>query len=289
MAKRKSETSEDDSRAARHARRRKNAELQESATADVKSEAESSSESEADEQTEFDLETLEDKVTRMNQNLVHLKDGKEKISKLTVQVADEEKKVTAKEKILKTLLDEKPILIERKMLVDNYPEDMKEIMNSLNRNGNPYDEAIKRNLDSTRDCYRSLGSSKAKLSVYTQKLNYEQSTYLAKGKDLDSLTANIVLGKTVVHTVEKTVIKEVEKKKKCGVCLEEYNSSTVKEAILKVCGHKFCLQCMTKICNESDRRLQQDRRLNYRPIIHPPKCPICQKHFYKNDILKIFD
>jgi hypothetical protein len=98
-----------------------------------------------------------------------------------------------------------------------------------------------------------------------------------------------VLGKTVVHTVEKTVIKEVEveKKKKCGVCLEEYNSSTVKEAILKVCGHKFCLQCMTKICNEYDRRLE--RRWNYRQIIHPPKCPICQKHFYKNDILKIFD
>jgi hypothetical protein len=43
---------------------------------------------------------------------------------LTVQVSDEEKKVTAKEKILKTLLDEKPILIERKMLVDNYPEEL---------------------------------------------------------------------------------------------------------------------------------------------------------------------
>ena len=73
MAKRKNETSEDDSRAARHARRRKNAELQESASADVKSEVESASESEDDEQTEFDLETLEDKVTRMNQNLSHLK------------------------------------------------------------------------------------------------------------------------------------------------------------------------------------------------------------------------
>jgi hypothetical protein len=73
MAKRKNETNEDDSRAARHARRRKNAELQESASAEVKSEVESSSESEDDEETEFNLETLEDKVTRMNQNLVHLK------------------------------------------------------------------------------------------------------------------------------------------------------------------------------------------------------------------------
>jgi len=55
---------------------------------------------------------------------VFFKDGKEKISKLTVQVADEKKKVTAKEKILKTLQDEQPILKERKMLVDNYPEEL---------------------------------------------------------------------------------------------------------------------------------------------------------------------
>jgi len=284
MAKRKSETSEDDSRAARHARRCKNAELQESASADVKSEAESSSESENDEETQFDFETLEEKVIRMNQNLAHFKDGKEKISELTVQVADEEKKVTAKEKILKTLQDEKPILMEREMLVDDYPEVMDEIMDSYNRFRNPYEEAIRRNLDLTRDCLRSLGSSKAKLSVYREKLNDEQSRYLAKGKDLDSLTANIVLGKTVIKEIE------VEKKSKCGVCLEEYNTSTVKEVVSKKCGHKCCFQCMTKICNESDRRLVQDRQLNpgYRPNFHPPRCPVCQEMFFKKDILKIF-
>jgi len=69
MAKRKTETSEYDTRSVRYAQRCKKTE---SASVCVKSE-ESSSESDDDEQTEFDIEMLEDKVDRMTKNLAYLK------------------------------------------------------------------------------------------------------------------------------------------------------------------------------------------------------------------------
>lgn len=84
-----------------------------------------------------------------------------------------------------------------------------------------------------------------------------------------SLTANIVLGKTV----EKTVIKEVEaEKKKCGVCFEEYNFTRVIEANIKVCGHRYCRGCLMEICENANS-----------------KCPSCQKNFTMSDILKIYN
>jgi len=101
-----------------------------------------------------------------------------------------------------------------------------------------------------------------------------------------SLTANIVLGKTV----EKTVIKEVEveKKKKCGVCLEEYNTTRVIEANIKVCGHRYCRGCLMAICENANLPIY-----NHWAHVHsrrvPPKCPSCQKNFTTSDILKIFN
>ena len=100
------------------------------------------------------------------------------------------------------------------------------------------------------------------------------------------MTGNIVLGK--VEVVEKTV--EVDKKKKCGICFEEYNSTNVVEAVLKTCGHCACRKCLYKIWEEAEQQAWRNRRWtpNARVTAVKAKCPTCQKEFGYTQILKIF-
>ena len=80
----------------------------------------------------------------------------------------------------------------------------------------------------------------------------------------DFMTENISIGKIEVV--------EVEKKKSCTICAEEFDEIDVVSAFIKTCGHAtYCEACLKRVSDENSR------------------CPTCQEYFDDDDIMKIYD
>lgn len=93
------------------------------------------------------------------------------------------------------------------------------------------------------------------------KNNFTDIKSLIEGKDLD--IKSLIQEKNIEKIIE---IKE-EDKNICSICMESY----VNPVAIKICGHVYCLKCISYVCESSIK-----------------KCPLCKKNINTSDLLKLY-